>query len=404
MRLVGCTLINNRRLPLKSSKIIIVGGGIFGISAARELKKRGHSVIIFDSGPLPNPDASSSDISKTIRADYGADRFYAQLATEAITGWYQWNEESGQPLYEETGNLWLTPHPMTEGQFEFESCRVLSELNYPIEPLGKSEIQERFPTWKEADYSHGYYNRKGGWAKSTKTVAWLVEKAAEEGVNLQQNNGMTELLEHAGQVEGIITQDGTEHQSDLVIAATGAWTPRLLPWMTETLRSVAQPVYHFQVADPTAYQGTQFPQWGANVSETGWYGFPAQQEGILKVAHHGRGIPMNFGDNQSVSPEMDRKFRDFLSSSFPELRDAPIVKRRLCFYCDSLDGDFWIDHDAGRKNLVIATGGSGHGFKFGPVLGEIIADVAEQKSNPWAHRFRRRSVSKPLTDAARSND
>ena len=139
MRLVGCTLINNRRLPLKSSKIIIVGGGIFGISAARELKKRGHPVTLFDSGPLPNPDASSSDISKTIRADYGADRFYAELATQAITGWHQWNEESGQTLYEETGNLWLTPHPMTEGQFEFESCRVLSELNYPIEPLGKSE-------------------------------------------------------------------------------------------------------------------------------------------------------------------------------------------------------------------------------------------------------------------------
>ena len=389
---------------MTSSNIIVVGGGIFGTSAARELKKRGHSVTLFDSGPLPNPDASSSDISKTIRADYGADRFYAKLATQAITGWHQWNEESGQTLYEETGNLWLTPQPMTKGQFEFESCRVLSELNYPIEPLGKSEIQKRFPAWKEAGYAHGYYNPRGGWAKSTRTVAWLLEKATEEGVILRQNNGMTELLEHVDQVEGIITQDGTEHRSDLVIIATGAWTPRLLPWMAQILKSVAQPVYHFQLADPTAYQGTQFPQWGANVSETGWYGFPAQQEGILKVAHHGRGIPMNFGDDQSVFPEMDKKFRDFLSSSFPELRDAPIVKRRLCFYCDSLDGDFWIDHDAGRENLVIATGGSGHGFKFGPVLGEIIADVAEQKSNPWAYRFRRRSVSKPLTDAARSND
>ena len=382
----------------------MVGGGIFGTSVARELKKRGHSVTLFDSGPLPNPDASSSDISKVIRADYGADRFYAELATKAITGWHQWNEESGQKLYEETGNLWLAPNPMTKGQFEFESCRVLSELNYPIEPLEKSEIQKRFPAWKQAGYSHGYFNRRGGWAKSTSTVAWLLEKAAEEGVILRQNNGMTELLEHAGQVDGIITQDGTKHRSDLVIIATGAWTPRLLPWMAQILKSVAQPVYHFQLADPSAYQGNQFPQWGANVSETGWYGFPAQDEGILKVAHHGRGIRMNFGDNQSVFPEMDKKFRNFLSSAFPELQDAPIVKRRLCFYCDSLDGDFWIDHDAERKNLVVATGGSGHGFKFGPVLGEIIADVAEQKSNPWAYRFQRRSVSKALTDAARSND
>jgi glycine/D-amino acid oxidase-like deaminating enzyme len=135
---------------LTSSNIIVVGGGIFGTSAAHELKKRGHSVTLFDSGPLPNPDASSSDISKTIRADYGADRFYAELATRAITGWHRWNEESGQTLYEETGNLWLTPQPMTEGQFEFESCRVLSELDYPIEPLEKSEIQKRFPAWKEA--------------------------------------------------------------------------------------------------------------------------------------------------------------------------------------------------------------------------------------------------------------
>jgi glycine/D-amino acid oxidase-like deaminating enzyme len=92
--------------------------------------------------------------------------------------------------------------------------------------------------------------------------------------------------------------------------------------------------------------------------------------------------------NRFVTPDDENKLRTFLSSSFPALADAPIVYSRICMYCDTNDGHFWIAPDPDRKGLVIAAGDSGHGFKFAPVLGEIIADAVEEKPNSILQKFR----------------
>ena len=94
--------------------------------------------------------------------------------------------------------------------------------------------------------------------------------------------------------------------------------------------------------------------------------------------------------------------RAFLGDSLPPLADAPIVHRRLCLYCDTFDGDFWIDHDPDRPGLIVAAGDSGHGFKFAPILGALIADVVERRPNDWAPRFRWRSRGPDRREAARS--
>jgi glycine/D-amino acid oxidase-like deaminating enzyme len=89
-----------------------------------------------------------------------------------------------------------------------------------------------------------------------------------------------------------------------------------------------------------------------------------------------------------VTPEDEDKLRDFLRSTIPSLANSPIVYTRVCMYCDTNDGDFWIAPDPERPNLIVATGDCGHGFKFAPVLGEIIADSVEHKSNPFLQKFR----------------
>src|SRR5205814_9579645 len=91
---------------------------------------------------------------------------------------------------------------------------------------------------------------------------------------------------------------------------------------------------------------------------------------------------------RAVTPEEEKDLREFLSGTFPALVDAPIVCTRICLYCDTNDGHFWIARDPEREGLVIAAGDCGHGFKFAPVLGEIIADAAEGKSNPLLEKFR----------------
>ncbi len=122
----------------------------------------------------------------------------------------------------------------------------------------------------------------------------------------------------------------------------------------------------------------------------------------MKVAHHGEGRRVDPGGELDVPSATVSAFREFLGRAIPGLADAPIAGSRVCVYCDTWDGDFWIDHDPDRPGLVVAAGGSGHGFKFAPVLGEITADVVEGRPNPWAHRFRWRRRGGRRTEHARS--
>jgi glycine/D-amino acid oxidase-like deaminating enzyme len=135
---------------------------------------------------------------------------------------------------------------------------------------------------------------------------------------------------------------------------------------------------------------------GADITRTGYYGFPATTDGVVKFGRHGPGREMSpDAAERVVMPEEQKSFREFLAWAFPNLVDAPIVFTRICLYCDTNDGDFWIAQDPGRSGFFITAGDSGHGFKFAPVLGEIVADALEGKANPLLAKFRWRPEVAP---------
>jgi len=387
---------------MKASNILIVGAGVFGASAALELALRGHSVTLIDPGPLPHPRASSTDISKMVRADYGRDLFYTRFARECIAGWRSWNAESGQNFYHETGFLILARQEMQPGGFEHDSRDVMRSLGQRVELMGGGRLRERFPAWTSDEYSDGYFNPGAGWVESANVVQWLLVRARNAGVVLREGETMQALLMSGSRVDGIRTDAGGELRADAVIVAAGAWTPTLLPWMRDAVRCVGQPVYYFRPDNPERYLPDRFPPWAADIANTGWYGFPVQPDGTMKIANHGTGIPADPRNETAVPVEMDRMFIGFLENTFPDLAGARIKSRRLCFYCDSWDGDFWIDWDPLRAGLLVATGGSGHGFKFAPLMGSLIADRVEGKANKWESRFRWRAIGERRAEAARN--
>jgi glycine/D-amino acid oxidase-like deaminating enzyme len=139
---------------------------------------------------------------------------------------------------------------------------------------------------------------------------------------------------------------------------------------------------------------------GADITTSGYYGFPINRDGVVKIANHGLGREISpESPERAVTPEDEENLRKFLATTFPALADAPIVYSRVCMYCDTHDGDFWIARDPEREGLVIAAGDCGHGFKFAPVLGEIIADAVEQKPNPILQKFRWRTEVQPGSGA-----
>lgn len=366
-------------------RIQIIGGGVFGLAAALELRQRGHEVQLFDRGHIPHPEAASTDISKLVRADYGADVFYTELMERAFPLWQEWNERAGEQLYHPVGFLLLSQKPFAAGSFESESFRTLSERGHELELLDARQLAQRYPMFAEGKYAQAYYNPNAGWAASGKVVQHLAQWCRRAGVRIAEGEGMKKMLEESsGRVAGFESTAGQKHVADVTVLAAGSWVSALLPELGQRLRVVGQPVFHLSLPSENRAPYQRLPGWCADISRTGWYGFPALQNGILKIARHGPGIP----PDGSVPQQEWSAFRHFVAESLPGLAGVPVVATRVCRYCDSIDGDFLIDLHPQRPGLMVVSGGSGHGFKFAPVLGHIAADVLEGRANPFAHRFR----------------
>ena len=367
-------------------KVIVIGAGINGVTASIELRRRGHEVELIDPGPLPHPLAASTDISKAVRTAYGADETYAEMAERSLPIWRKWNEEFGTQLFHEVGFLFLRHNPMKPGDFEYESLKILEKHGRKFERMTPAKLRARFPAWNAELYQDGFLECNAGYVESGRVVAALIQRAESLGVKLHAGQRF-EGLEDNG--KGARLNDGEWITGDAVVVAVGAWTPYLLPFTQSFFRASGQPVFHLRPSDPDLFQAERFPVFGGDISQTGFYGFPINGDGVVKVADHGLGLEMPPDDpNRDVTPEEEQSMREFLRSTFPSLVDAPVVYTRRCFYCDTHDGDFWIARDPERPGLTIATGDSGHGFKFAPVLGGIIADAVEAKDNPLLEKFR----------------
>jgi glycine/D-amino acid oxidase-like deaminating enzyme len=370
--------------------LCVVGGGIFGITAAIELRRRGHEVTLVDPGPIPHPLAESTDISKIVRLDYGDDETYTELMERALEAWRSW---SAARYFHETGVLFLKRTPLEPGSFEHDSLTLLERRGHRLDILDRTAIEHRFPEWTGMGF--GYFNPQGGWAESGRVVAHLGREAADLGVRLAGNTPVARLRESTSRVTGVVTESGETLDADTVVVAAGAWTPALLPSLRVHLHPVVQPVFHLAPETPSRFAAKRFPVFGADIARTGWYGFPVNAEGVVKIANHGAGRPMRLrsapseteADERRVTEAETKRLRDFLAEALPTLAGAPIVSTRGCVYCDTDDQHFWIAPE--RPGLVVAAGGSGHAFKFAPLLGAWISDAVEGKVHP---KFRARAV------------
>ena len=375
--------------------VLVVGAGVFGATAALELRRRGHAVTLLDAAPAPSPLAASTDISKVIRREYGSDELYFRLGTLAIDGWRRWNAEWPEPLYHEDGLLVLAGGELAEPGFAGDSYRALLAAGCAPEALRAVEVGARFPAWHRCE-GDAFFHAAAGWAESGRVVERLLGLARAGGVTLRAGDGVAELLADGNRVTGVRTRDGAELRADHIVVAAGAWSGRLagLEW---GLRPTAHPVFHLRPRHPERFVAARFPVFMADIARTGWYGFPLHpREGVVKVARHAAGRAVDADDPRGVGAAEEASLRAFLAHCLPELLDAELVATRACLYCDTADGHFWIDRDPRREGLTVASGGSGHGFKFAPVLGGLIADAVEGRDNPWRERFRWRAGERPF--------
>src|SRR5438105_8793186 len=161
-------------------RVLVAGAGVFGVTAAIELAYRGHEVALIDPGPLPPPLAASTDISKVVRLEYGADERYTELAERAIEGWRRWNRDLGT-LYHETGLLLLRRTPLAPGTLEQDSFEIVSRRGHRPELLDAAAVRARFPAWNAGRYRHGTYDPEGGFVERGEAIGRLVTGARRLG-------------------------------------------------------------------------------------------------------------------------------------------------------------------------------------------------------------------------------
>lgn len=389
----------------------VVGAGIFGVTATLELRRRGHAVTLVDPGPLPRPLAASADSCKAVRVEYGSDDLLSDLAESALPGWLALNDRTRRTLFHADGWLFLTRAPMAAGGFEFESRRHLGRRARGVMTLRGAEIRSRFPAWARGAHAEAFFSPRDGWVESAEVLALLLREAAEQGVLLLAGARVDAfLVEQGGARRAVpagvelpaapvvgLRAGGRDLLADQVLVCAGAWTPALLPHLRPLLTVVGQPVIHLRPADPEPFRAPRFCGWAADIATTGYYGFPLLPDGTVKLAHHGAGLPMDPESPPAVPQRALDAARTFLSGVLPALADAPLDRARLCPYADTADGRFLIDRDPQRPGLVLASGDSGHAFKFTPLLGALIAEAVEGRPHPafaWRKPISRKEPSR----------
>ncbi|KAI4721489.1 fructosyl amino acid oxidase [Aureobasidium sp. EXF-10727] len=377
----------------KEKKILIVGAGVFGLSTALELSHRGYSnILILDRHRPPVPGGSSVDISRIIRPDY-ADAFYARMGMEALVAWQQ----DFSPFFHRSGLL------CAQSGTEFGNA-YLKEAKANLETIGAEvnlwaytgkEASERYPgIHGDLTQTSGYCNLDAGWVDAGKSIEHLAGLCEDAGVTflVGDDSTVTELItkDSGGRkaVTGVRTANEEVLDVDTVIMASGAWTPHLIE-AGHRFISTGQPVGYMQLSTEEANEMRRNPVM-INLS-TGWFAFPPTPDNnILKMVRHGYGFETTHISEQArysapnlssqadyLPADAEQALRDGLALFLPNFRDRPFSKTKFCWYTDTPKGDFIVDYHSEYTNLFLATGGSGHAFKFLPILGRYVVDSFE---------------------------
>jgi glycine/D-amino acid oxidase-like deaminating enzyme len=363
------------------SHVVVIGAGAFGGWTALYLLRRGARVTLMDAWGPGNPRSSSGGETRIIRGTYGPSQPYTKTAARALGLWSEHEVRWGRKLLYRTGVLWMVTSD--HDQFERGSLPALREAGIPYEELSGEEVGRRWPQINVEDVRWAIYEPTGGFLMARVACQAVLQAFLAEGGEHKQITVLPDDLE-AGIGDGLTLSDGSKLTADQYVFACGAWLGKLFPeTIGARIRPTKQDVFFFgPPAGDDRFSEARLPVW-ADHRDRFIYGIPAADGRGFKVADDTRGPDFDpTAGERVVSEDGLRLVRDYITFRFPAMKDAPLVETRVCQYENSPDNGLIIDRHPAADNVWLVGGGSGHGFKHGPVVGEMMAQLVIEHKDP----------------------
>lgn len=356
-----------------SHDIAIVGMGTMGSAAAFHLAKRGHKVIGFEQFRVVHELGSHSGRTRIIRHAYYESPEYVPLILRSHQLWLELQKASGCLLMVQTGGIDVGPEdgPLYSGAIL--SCQ---RHKLPYSSLNASELMKLWPQFSIPENWKACFNEQAGFLIVDPCINAHAGGAEAFGATIYEDEKVLEISNQPSSV--FLRTDKDTYEVDRVILCAGAWTLKLLNDLGIPLTVSRQPFSWLHPKNPELFASQNFPVFLADTPEGIFYGLPIHHAPAVKVALHP-------GGQQTDPDQVDRTFHDadslpvqnFTRQYLPEL-NRQMIEGQVCLYTITPDQHFIVDFHPIHKNVLIAAGFSGHGFKFAPVIGEILADLASE--------------------------
>ena len=349
--------------------LLVIGAGTMGAWTARLARLGGRSTTLVDAWGAGHPRATSGGETRISRASHGDDELYTRWSRRAREAWIAFGEETGEPVFVEAGCLWFGS--AADG-FEARSAATLERLGIPVERLDPDAVRERWPQVAIDDDEVAVFEPEAGFLFARRAVAAVARSVVTLGGRFELaavRPGRTA----GGRLLDVVDAEGGRLAASEFVFACGPWLPRLFPDVVGDLIRVTKQDVLF--VGPAGGDGRFAAEWlPAWVDyDAAFYGVPAADGRGFKLApdRYGPVFDPSSGE-RVVDPDSVRLAHAYLARRFPALADRPIVETRVCQYETTPDTNFLIDRHPAWSNVWLVGGGSGHGFKHGPAIGEWV--------------------------------
>ncbi|MBV9481142.1 MAG: FAD-dependent oxidoreductase [Acidobacteria bacterium] len=362
--------------------VVVVGAGAFGGWTALYLLRHGARVTLIDAWGPGNSRASSGGETRIIRGGYGANQPYTRMTARALELWSNHERLWQRRFLYRIGVLWMASE---DDSFERGSLAELASAKISFEELSLRKLTQRWPQINFDGIKWAVLETGSGYLTARSACQAVVEGFIAEGGRYIQAAVVNQELDNQDWT-GLQLCDGSELNGDKFVFACGPWMGKLFPRVIGDRVSVTkQDMFFF--GTPYAenrYDETQLPVWADHRGHF-FYGIPGNQGRGFKITDDTRGPRFDPTCGERViSWELLDEVRQYMAFRFPGMANSPLVETRVCQYENSPDTHFIIDRHPCREDVWLLGGGSGHGFKHGPVVGEMVAGwiVHEKEADP----------------------